>query len=100
MLNSSKKTHGSASNLQVLDSGANDTLEYRIQAVEKALPSAAPTADRPSTMATAREIGMATKEAITALKWVLAILIVVALVTKRMDIEALKSLNLAKLLGA
>mmetsp|Transcript_1945 Transcript_1945/g.2983 ORF Transcript_1945/g.2983 Transcript_1945/m.2983 type:complete len:301 (-) Transcript_1945:142-1044(-) len=35
MMNSSKTTHGSASNLQMLDSGANDTLEYRIQAVEK-----------------------------------------------------------------
>jgi len=34
-MNSSKTTHGSASNLQMLDSGANDTLEYRIQAVKK-----------------------------------------------------------------
>lgn len=35
MLSTSKKTHGSASNLQVLDSGANNTSEFRIHAVEK-----------------------------------------------------------------
>lgn len=34
-LSNSKKTHGSASNLQVLDSGANDTTAFRIHAVDK-----------------------------------------------------------------
>jgi len=35
MLSKSIKTHGSASNLQVLDSGENNTSEFRIHAVDK-----------------------------------------------------------------
>jgi hypothetical protein len=35
MMSSNQRTHGSASNLEMLNSGADDTLEYRIQAVDK-----------------------------------------------------------------
>ena len=68
----------------------------------RAKSASAPAADTPSLSGvgnTAKEVGIATKEIVLALRWVALIILLIALSTNRIDLNAISKIGLGRLLS-